>query len=216
MDKDLYLRITRPQNVCVKCGAAIAEAGKHLSAIFAAGPPMDAAPDDDDEGVLRQDFCPACWEEIRGTDYFSFWLARREKPKPRKIQNRKERNTMLLSYFDHLYQEASPDNGQHLYFLAHLLMKFSVFRWVRNEPPAAEGLPGRVVFRNTATDDFVTVEEVVMDEERLVAIKRGVDEFLSRALTEDPGAQNPPAESGAADTPQAPDSPATPEAPEGA
>jgi hypothetical protein len=184
MDKELYLKITRPQNACVKCGAAIADAGKHPSVIFAAEPQFEAGAEDDEEGVLRQDFCPACWEEIRGTDYFSFWLARREKPRPRKVQNRRERNTMLLSYFDHLYQQGSHEHAQHLYFMAHLLMKFSVFRWVRNEPPAAEGLPGRVVFRNTASDDFVTVEEVTMDEERLVAIKREVDEFLNRAVTE--------------------------------
>lgn len=183
MSKEMYLKIARPQNACVKCGAPLAEAGKHPSAIFSASNPV-VEESEDDEGVLRQDFCPACWDEVRSTDYFSFWLARREKPKTRKIQNRRERNSTILSYFDFLYQQGNPDNAQHLYFLAHLLMKFSVFKWVRTEPAPEGGTSQRVVFRNTVTDDFVAVDEVAMDEERLVTIKREVDEYLSRAGNE--------------------------------
>ena len=184
MSKELYLRITRPQNTCVKCGTPIAGEGKHPSAIFSSTSPA-VAREEPDEGVLRQDFCPACWQEMAGTDYFSFWLARRERPKTRKIQNRKERNTTLLAYFDYLYQQGGAENAQHLFFLAHLLMKYSVFRWVRTEPPETPDGRERVVFRNTATDDMVTVESVMMEEETLVAVKREVDEFLARAVIEE-------------------------------
>ena len=183
MSKELYLKITRPQNVCVKCGAAINQEGHHPSAIFSASTPT-ATGSEEDEAVLRQDFCPTCWQEVVGTDYYSFWLAKRERPKTRKIQNRKERNTTLLAYFDYLYQQNDAVNAQHLFFLAHLLMKFSVFKWVRTEPAVTAEGRERVVFRNTVTDDYITIESVTMEEERLVAIKREVDEFLARAVIE--------------------------------
>src|SRR5436190_12596526 len=114
MDKEMYLKIARPQNVCVLCGAEIAKAGKHHSVLL---PETEATNEPDDP--VRQDYCPACWEKIREKTYFSFWLARREKPKAPKLQSRKERNATLLSYFDYLHQQNDAENAQHLFFLAH-------------------------------------------------------------------------------------------------
>jgi hypothetical protein len=176
MDKEQYLKISRPQNLCIKCGAEIARAGKHLSAL------SNSTQDEDDP--VREDFCAECWLEMRDKDYFSFWLARREKPKIRKIQNRKERNSTLLSYFEYLYQKKDPEYAQHLFFLAHILMKYSVLRWQRSEPAATPDENDKLIFKNTVTDDLVVIEAVMLDEERLVVIKKEIDEFLSRATTE--------------------------------
>jgi hypothetical protein len=180
MDKEMYLKIGRPQNVCVLCGAEIVEAGKHPSAILT----PDHADEEDPDMPQRRDYCPACWEQRGEQDFVGFWMARREKPKPRKIQNRKERNARLLSYFDFLLQKGDQEYAQHLYFLAHLLMKYSVFRWVRSEPAGTEGVNERIVFRNVVTDDFVTVESVRLDDERLGAIKKEVDGYLEAAGAE--------------------------------
>ena len=180
MEKEMYLKIGRPQNVCVRCGAPIAQAGKHLSAISSS-----ADTDSADTDPVREDFCPGCWQELQDKDYFSFWLARRDPPKPRKIQNRKQRNATLLSYFDYLAGQDNPDYAQHVFFLAHLLMKYSVLRWLRTEPPAAEGAGERIVFRNTVTDDEVAVESVELDDERIAAIKKEIDEYLDRAVSEE-------------------------------
>lgn len=187
MDKQMYLKISRPQNVCVRCGATIAEAGKHPSAIFEA----EEKAKQEDESPLRQDYCSECWGKLNEKEYFSFWMARREKPKVKKIQTRKQRNATLLSYFDFLYQKNDPEYAQHLFFLAHLLMKFSVFRWLKSEPATEPDGEERIVFRNTATDDVVTITAVSLDEQRLVEIKREIDEFLARAtVAEEPAAQS--------------------------
>jgi hypothetical protein len=179
VDKESYLKIGRPANACVRCGATIAETGKHPSILVATEPA-----DEDADEPIRRDFCPACWDEIRDQDYFSFWLARREKPSPNKARSRKERNSTLLSYFDYLYQQDNSEYAQHLFFISHLLMKFSVFRWVRSEPPEAPGGNERIIFRNTVTDDFVTIESVTLDEERIAAIKKEIDEYLTRSAAE--------------------------------
>jgi hypothetical protein len=194
MDRELYLKIGRPQNVCVKCGAAISHAGKHPSALY--DPDLSlAGQEEDDAEPLRQDFCPSCWAAMRSDkEYFSFWLARRDPPKPKKLQNRKERNATLLSYFDYLCAKQDPEYIQHLYFLAHLLMKYSVLKWVRTDPPENEGEPNRIVFRNTVTDDFIAIYEVPLDGERIAAIKKEIDESLQRL--ERDGAPEPDAPEG--------------------
>jgi hypothetical protein len=180
MEKELYLKIGRPQNVCVRCGAPIAGAGKHPSAIIPAKP---GEMDEEDGETIRQDFCTSCWEASREREFYSFWIARREKPKTPKRQTRKDRNATLASYFDFLYQKGDAEHAQHLFFLAHLLMKFQVLRWVRTEPPETPEGRERIVFRNTVTDDFVTIESLMLDEDRLVVIKREIDEFIERALS---------------------------------
>lgn len=195
MDKELYLKIGRPHNTCTLCGTPIAVAGKHASVLLVAGEdthagggagaaaPASAAATtdaDQDAGPLRQDYCPGCWEKVRQKNYYSFWIARREAPKPKKIRNRKERNTALLAYFDVLYQKKDPAYGPHLYFLAHLLMKFSVLKWMRTDPPAEAGAGERLIFRNTATDDLVTVETVPLEDETVARIKREIDDFICK------------------------------------
>ncbi|MBX7247315.1 MAG: hypothetical protein K1X53_17605 [Candidatus Sumerlaeaceae bacterium] len=173
IDKDIYLKIGRPQNVCVVCGAEIVEAGKHLSAIAA-----DTAAEED--ATIREDYCAECWEKRQDKNYIGFWLARREKPVPRKIQNRKERNAALLALFDYLQQNGQPEHAAHLHFLAHLLMKYKIFAWVRTEPVPDQPGRERVVFRNTVTDDHLTVESVQVTDEEAAAIQKDVDEHLSR------------------------------------
>lgn len=218
MEKDLYLKIGRPQNVCVLCGTPIALAGKHASVLLrpeeigtpaapepsapetpptpkveapAPVPPVkkgraSASQEPDPDGPMRQDYCPACWEKVRQKNYFSFWIARREAPKPRKIKNRKERNAALLAYFDVLVQKNDSAYAQHLFFLAHLLMKFSVLKWVRSDPPTEAGGRERIVFRNTATDDHVTIDSVALEDEAVARIKREIDEYICRNVEAEP------------------------------
>lgn len=180
MEKEQYLKIGRPQNSCVLCGTTIAVAGKHASVLLSPGeepPPQQTA---GEEGPQRQDYCPACWEKARQKNYFSFWIARREPPKPRKLKSRKERNAALLAYFDLLLQKNDPAYAQHLYFLAHLLMKFSVLKWVRSERATEQGGRERIVFRNTATDDLVTIDSVPLEDEAVARIKKEIDDYICR------------------------------------
>ncbi|MEI7633512.1 MAG: hypothetical protein WCK47_04450 [bacterium] len=172
------MKIGRPRNTCTQCGAPIADAGKHLSAIKTASGTSDQEGDE----PIRQDFCSFCWANLQQREFYGFWMACREKPGIPKWQNRKARNSTILAYFDFLNQESNPENAEYLFFLSHLLMKYHVFQWVRTEPPADENGRERVIFRNTATDDEVAIEGVPLDEEHIAAIKKKVDEFLKRSI----------------------------------
>jgi hypothetical protein len=179
VDKELYLKISRPQNACVECGAALDKPGTHPSAIVS----PDTMPDGDDILPVRQDYCSQCWEKLCSRDYFGFWLARREAPAAPKAQSRKERNAALLSYFDYLHQAGGAEHLPHLYFLSHLLMKYGVFRWVRSDPPGQQGGREKIVFRNTTTDDHVTVESVPLSDEVLLQIRKDLDDHLAATVS---------------------------------
>jgi hypothetical protein len=180
-DKELYLRIGRPQNACVQCGAAIDAAGTHPSALLDPDGP-DTSPRADVE--LRRDYCAACWQQFCGGHYMGFWMARREPPKPRKIRTRKERNAALLSYFEVLRERhaGDEDHAQCLYFLAHLLMKYSVFKWVKSTAATSEA-PEKIYFRNTTTDEIVEIEACELHDARIAELKRELDDYLSQAVS---------------------------------
>lgn len=171
-EKELYLRIGRPQNTCMGCGAPISMAGKHPSALLDPEGP-DTAPKAD--VPLRQDYCATCWNQKTGSHYVGFWMARREEPKPRKLKTRKERNAALVSYFELLKGQPGEEAAQAVYVIAHLLMKYGAFKWVRSDADA-------IVFRNVLADELVNVEPVELEDSRIVEIKRELDAFLERAV----------------------------------
>lgn len=183
-DKELYLKIGRPQNACVQCGVVISHAGKHPSALLDPDGP-DTAPRED--VTLRRDYCQECWQKLGHEPYVGFWLARREAPKVRAVKTRKERNAALLSYFELLRQENSDptdERAQSLFFIAHLLMKYGVLKWVRSDAPAGPRATEIIVFRNPAADEMVEIESVELDDQRIAEIKKEVDEYLARAVAE--------------------------------
>jgi hypothetical protein len=201
-EKDLYLKIGKPNNACASCGAPITHAGKHPSVLLReASAPVtteDAASDElpglpssqpslDGDSPRREDYCANCWGTLNEKEYYSYWLARREPPKARKIESRKERNAAILAWFDLLRsQTADDENLQAQYFLAHLLMKYGVLKWQRTDTDAAGNEV--IYFRQTGTEDDVAVAAVELNDETTAEIKRKLDEYLLQYANAGPAA----------------------------
>ncbi len=210
-EKDLYLKIGKPNNTCSDCGQPINFAGKHPSILKsgeetqksprkpgrsdqsepAADTPdtaevtsvkaekTDSAKVEPDGGPRREDFCTDCWHQLTEKDYLGYWMARREAPKPRKIESRKERNAGVMAWFGLLRtQQQDDDNLQAQFFLAHLLMKYGVLKWQRTETD--DDGNETIYFRQTGTDEDLAVVAVDLSDEKSVEIKRQLDEFLEQ------------------------------------
>lgn len=196
-EKDLYLKIGRPNNTCVACQAPIDHAGKHPSVLrrpgavvkpVAAEATDDANRSDADAGESldlqipsdeprREDYCADCWQKVTERDYLGYWMARRQPPKVRKIESRKERNAGVLAWFEHLRSlPQEPDNLQAQFFLAHLLMKYGVFKWLRTEGDVDTGEV--IYFRQTGNEDDIAVAAVELSDEKSLEVKQQLDEFL--------------------------------------
>lgn len=178
MDRETFLRIAKPQATCVLCGAPLAEAGKHPSVLVA---PEAAQNGESDDIPRREDYCPRCWEDRASKNYVGFWITKREPPQPRKVQNRRERNARLAAYFDYFYHEDRVAHAPRLFFLAHLLMRYGVFRWLRTEVDEETGRE-RIYYRHLVNDEDVAIESAELSDEELVAIKREIDELLAGTL----------------------------------
>ncbi len=191
MDREVFLKLTKPQQHCVLCGAPLAEAGKHPSVLV----PAQANDEEGDEADIprRQDYCHACWEKHTAKDYLGFWITRREPPKPRRVQNRRERNARLAAYFDYFYREGGEAHAARLYFLAHLLMRYGVLRWVRTETDP-ETHKERISYRHMINDEEVVVEGAELSDDDLVVLKREVDELLAGTLGVQTESASEPAE----------------------
>ncbi|OPZ23091.1 MAG: hypothetical protein BWZ10_00034 [candidate division BRC1 bacterium ADurb.BinA364] len=174
MDKRLYLKIQRPSDTCIACGAALKEMRKHLSAIREEG----------EEGVQRSDFCQQCWGKLQQDEEFSsFWLAKREPVMPRNRISRSERNALLLAYFEHYArmdgipedERSVRDRLEKLYFMAHLLMRFRIFRWKRTDTQT-----GMVYFENASSNEEWAVEQTELSDEATLRIKTEIEDYLSK------------------------------------
>lgn len=175
-EKDLYLKIGRPHNSCIACGAGIDHAGKHPS-VLRRGGAANAEGQVDPDAPRREDYCAECWQELAERDFVGFWVTKREAPKQRKIETKKERNAGLLAWFEHLRgQKPDEETRQSMFFLAHLLMKYGVFKWQRTE--SDDNGNETIWFKQTGSEDEFEVVAVDFTDERSVEIKRELDEFL--------------------------------------
>jgi hypothetical protein len=169
MDRDTYLKIQRPADQCLMCEADLVAARKHPSAILM-----------EDEDMLRRDYCAACWERLSGEEFFSFWIAKRDVVPARTRILREERDRMLLAYFERLSTEAqreetSAEREARRFFLAHLLMRFRVFRWLRTEHE-----DGRIVFQNVQTAEEWSISQVELSDEAVLQVKQEIEIYLRK------------------------------------
>lgn len=182
-----YLRVSRPQNMCLLCNKPLNVEGKHASLIEVSGR----------EEVIRKDFCPECWQRIGEGGYFSFWITQRTQAPTAKERRlaKAERNEALWRLFAALSAtEAQQDLAPQLFFLAHLLLRYKVLNFVGITPE------GRLRFIHPKLQEEFVIDDVDIEELDFVDIKNEVEQ---QALAYAPGEDEEPqegSEQGAADS----------------
>jgi hypothetical protein len=174
MDKETLLTISRPNKTCLNCGEALDVIERHPSMLRA----------DEARRLERLDFCPDCWQHMKDEVYESFWITRREQ-KNRAIPrlSKRERATALRVLFESLWdRRGEEDMAAHLYFLSHLLMKWGGLKWRENATDIQGGEV--IVFEDPASGDMLEINAVQLDDERLLAIKDEVENFLRQYAAE--------------------------------
>ncbi len=144
----------------------------------------EPAPEEtDDESFLRLDYCEACWQDLKDRAFFSFWVSKRTTTDlPRKKLSKTERNLALVALFDSLSErdDSEVDFSPHLFFLAHLLMKFKIFKWVVTKPDPKDG-ELVIHFARTDSEEEVLVPDMDMPPEMVVRIKEEIESYLSES-----------------------------------
>ncbi len=183
--KDQYLNICKPNEACLMCGCSLVETLKHPSMIKS-----------EESDIIRKDFCPECWKKIANRDYFSWWIARRILPDRKKKISRKERDDLLLRFFEYIHDLPKPWDARQeylLYFLAHLLMRYKVLIWKGTrtsesgpeESDAASGETHKpfLTFENRRTGQEIQIPDQELDGDKVSEVKKEIDEFLANNIS---------------------------------
>ena len=175
MDKEKLLSLGRPARQCTNCGQPISGLPRHPSSIKTA----------ERNAFERFDFCPVCWEHVKDEAFESFWITRRDQG-TRKLPKltRRERAVAIRALFESLWERRQDEEVEtHLYFLAHLLMKWGGLKWRENRSDTSGGEV--VVFEDPIAGDRIEVTPGRQDDQSMVAIKKEVEEFLKQYSAED-------------------------------
>ena len=88
----------------------------------------------------------------------------------------------ILALFESLGErdEADSDYAPHLFFLAHLLMKFKIFRW---EPSVEDPETGRTMLRFTrvGTNEEVLIPNMEFPDTTITKIKEEIETYLEKS-----------------------------------
>lgn len=173
IEKEQILSLERPHLQCAECGVTLEEMVRHPSRLRLR------------EGeLIRSDFCPDCWEFAKGEAYESYWVTKRvKKEKVRPHLSRREKAVATRALFESLWDRRDQEDVEaHLYFLAHLLLRWGGLKWKCSEVER----DGRetIIFENPATGDMLPIRAVDTTEESIGAIRDRIEEFLSNYAPE--------------------------------
>lgn len=141
----------------------------------------EAAESEEENPFARRDYCTKCWQGLKDAAYFSFWIGHRAVSGiPAQKLNKTERNIALAALFDSLAErdQEETDFSPHLFFLAHLLMKFKVFKWLPSGPNPETG-ETMLRFVKVQTGEEVYIRDMDMADEMIVKIKEEVETYLT-------------------------------------
>jgi len=155
----------------------------HSGAPLGKGKTEGSEDKEEEAGFLRLDYCTKCWNAMKEQAYFSFWIGRRSAGDlPVGKLTKAERNVALAALFDSLAErgdEEQTDYSPHLFFLAHLLMKFKIFKWMPSVAHPETGEP-MLRFLRAQTGEEVLVRNVEMPQEMVARVKEEVETYLQQ------------------------------------
>jgi hypothetical protein len=174
IDKEHILALERPQTHCAECNAPLSELDRHPTRLIVRG-----------GEPRRADFCPDCWEFAKEEAYDSYWITRRVKKEKRAPRlSRREKAVAVRALFESLWEKREAEEVEaHIYFLAHLLLKWGGLKWKGTEVDAE----GReiVVFENPITGDPIEIRSVDASEEAIAEIRDRIEAFLREYAPDD-------------------------------
>lgn len=132
---------------------------------------------------FRADYCESCWNKMKEEAWFSFWIGKRTTSDlPKKRLNRTERNLALVALFDSLSDRIDGENDftPHLFFIAHLLMKFKIFKWHPSEENPQTG-ETTLRFSRSDSEDEVRISDMEMPPEMIVKVKEEIESYLEES-----------------------------------
>ena len=157
-------RISKSREQCSYCGKEFSERSTFFSVLS-----------EEDDELVREDFCPTCWENFRTQPHFCFWRARRE---PREKKQKLDTEVML-SLFDQLEGAEDDRKRAFRFVLALYLMRRKELRLdtIRRGDDAES-----MVFKGKGSGEIVEVINPDLDEAQIQQVSEHLTELLNASL----------------------------------
>ncbi|MCD6385757.1 hypothetical protein J7M23_08265 [Candidatus Sumerlaeota bacterium] len=153
------------------CGEPLNRLDRHPSALTS---------DDENQVLIRHDYCPECWAKVKDHPFFCRWIAKRfpRDTDSKRIQ-RQSTNQYLLHLFHQLQHSDDPNRTARLFILAHLLLRLREFNWCGYEidPDTNKRV---LVFEKVRSRNRIHIPEVKFTDEQLAEAQNFVDEILKK------------------------------------
>ena len=168
--------ITRTAGRCAACQQELAPQQEFVATVRqVAGP-------DDEDALVRQDYCLNCWEPAREAttadkSVFGIWHAR--VPTPKEKKKTFVDDELLVSFFDRLDDAAEPAKVQFRFVLALILMRKKLLTYDGIETGEGDQ-PWLVHFRGSGRK--CKVADPHMDEDKIAQVSRQLGEVLEGDL----------------------------------
>ena len=119
----MEIRIRKASRHCLACGRRFEHLDRHFSRVD---------PSDEQE-LVREDYCPACWESGRAAEAekaYSFWLSKFFDPSAVSQPDEEEFTPLRGIFYDAADKEERAVQAV-AYLAAHLLRRQKVFRYLK-------------------------------------------------------------------------------------
>jgi hypothetical protein len=157
-------RISKGRPQCSYCGAEFADNGVFYSCLT------------DEEGELvREDFCPACWEKFRTQPYFCHWQSRRSVGEKKRTVD----TSLMIEFFDRLEGAETQEKRIFRFVLALYLMRR---KELKLRDMRREGGHEVMVFTRRAGGGAVEVANPELSEEQIEAASEQLTALLDAGL----------------------------------
>ena len=167
--------ITRTAGRCTACQQELAPQQEFVATV------REIAGPDDEDALVRQDYCLACWEPAREAttadkSVFGIWHAR--VPAPREKKKTFVDDDLLVNFFDRL-DDAEPAKVQFRFVLALILMRKKLLSYDGIEHGDGDQ-PWLMHFRGSGRK--CKVVDPHMDEDKIAQVSRQLGEVMEADL----------------------------------
>lgn len=166
--------INRPGETCLMCGKSLDQIERHRSAL---------STDEENQVLLRYDYCSECWETVKEQPFFSKWITRRViKNTETERAQRQNLREGACRIFQETLQSDTLNRSARLYILAHLLLRLRVLKWLGHEILEETG-EQVLVFEDIKSHERVTIPHVRLNEQEISEAQSFVDEIIKISKT---------------------------------
>ena len=119
----MEIKIRKASAHCLACGKRFEHLERHFSRVNAAS----------EQELLREDYCPDCWESGRAADVekaYSFWLTKYFDPAAASQPDEQQFSPLRTIFYEAVEEEGRAEQAI-AYIAAHLLRRQKVFRFVK-------------------------------------------------------------------------------------